>query len=123
MTSCHRGKTESAAVDLSFVITLAAIAMLLGGGMVIGFLTSRNIFRRHLREQSDRQMVTHAELLEENAGLREETIHMGAVIERYARDASRMAQTMAEQHDEIERLNHALDAQAEANGYGDEEGL
>lgn len=108
-------------MDLSFVVTLAAIAALLGGGMVIGFLTSSRIYRRHLREQGDNQMATHAALLEENAGLREETIHMGAVIERYDRDASRMAQTMAEQHDEIERLNRALDAQAEANGYGEEE--
>jgi hypothetical protein len=107
-------------VDLSFTLTILAIIVLLGGGMTIGYLTSRSIFRRHLREQTDRQQVTHAALLDENAGLREETIHMGAVIERYARDATADRRTLLEALEENKRLERALDAQAEANGYEDD---
>jgi hypothetical protein len=108
-------------VDLSFIVTLAAIAGLMGVTEVIGYVTSRNIFRHHLREQSDRQEVTLAALLEENANLREETIHMGAIIEQYAREYDRSKRTEAEKDEEIRRLEHALDAQVEANRYGDEE--
>ena len=110
-------------MDLSFIVTLAVIAALLGGGMAIGYVHSHNIYRRHLREQSDRQEVTHATLLEENANLREETIHMGAIIEQYAREFDRAKRAEAEKDEEIRRLEHALDAQAEANRYGDEESL